>query len=68
MDLIVLIMIGVAIYCAIAAPVKRSQHTAKCPKCGTICKASPWGTAYYFEAQYKCPHCGHKFTETYTKL
>ncbi len=68
MDLIVVILIGLAIYAMIAAPIKRSKHTARCPKCGTICKASPWGTSLYFEAKYKCPHCGYKFTQHYDKL
>ena len=68
MELIVIILIGVAVYAMIAAPIKRSKHTSKCPKCGTVCKASPWGTSTYFEARYKCPKCGHKFTAHYDKL
>ena len=65
MELIVIIAIGLAVYAAIAAPIKRSRHRANCPKCGTECKASPWGTSRYFEARYKCPKCGHKFYATY---
>ena len=68
MELIVIILIGIAIYAAIAAPIKRSKHRAQCPKCGTECKASPWGTSVYFEASYKCPRWGHKFTAHYSKL
>ena len=68
MELIVIIAIGLSIYAAIAAPIKRSKHRANCPKCGTECKASPWGTSRYFEARYKCPKCGHKFYSTYSKL
>ena len=68
MGVIVIILIGIAIYAAIAAPVKRSKHTARCPKCGTICNASPWGTGLHHEAKYTCPKCGHTFYEHYTRL
>lgn len=68
MELIVLIITGLAIYAMIAAPIKRSKHTSKCPKCGTVCKASPWGTSFRMEASYKCPKCGYKFYEFYSKL
>jgi DNA-directed RNA polymerase subunit RPC12/RpoP len=68
MELIVIILIGVAVYAMIAAPIKRSKHTSKCPKCGTTCNASPWGTSQYHEASYKCPNCGHKFYDNYSKL
>ena len=68
MELFVGIIIVLAIYAAIAAPIKRSKHTSKCPKCGTICKASPWGTSFYFEAKYKCPNCGNIFYAHYDKL
>jgi transposase-like protein len=68
MEGIVIILIGLAVYAAIAAPIKRSKHRAHCPKCGTECKASPWGTSNHFEAKYKCPNCGHKFTSFYSRL
>lgn len=68
MELIVIILICVAVYAMIAAPIKRSKHRARCPKCRTECKASPWGTSVYFEANYTCPNCGHKFTAHYSKL
>ena len=68
MELLVIIAIGLAVYAAIAAPIKRSKHRANCPKCGTECKASPWGTSRYFEARYKCPKCGYRFYATYDKL
>ncbi len=68
MEILVIILIGLAVYGLVAAPLKRRKHTAKCPKCGTVCNASPWANGQYFEAQYKCPHCGYKFTEHYTKL
>lgn len=68
MELIVFILIGMAVYTMIAAPIKRSKHTCNCPKCGTKCKASPFGTSYYFEAKYKCPKCGYKFYAHYDKL
>lgn len=61
-------MIGLAIYAAIAAPLKRRKHTSYCPKCGTKCNASPLGTEFYFEAKYKCPKCGNVFYEKYNKL
>lgn len=67
MELIVIILIGIAIYAMIAAPIKRSKHRAKYP-CGTECNASPWGTSTCFEANHKCPKCGHKFTTHYSKL
>ena len=68
MELLLLIIIGVIVYCAITAPIKRSKHTSRCPKCGTMCKASPWGTSYQMEAKYRCPNCGHTFFERYYKL
>lgn len=67
-ELIVIILICITVYAMIAAPIKRSKHTSSCPKCGTLCKASPWGTSFYFEARYKCPRCGYKFTAHYSKL
>ena len=66
--ILVIILIGIAIWASIEAPRRRSKHTAQCPKCGQTCKASPWGTAIQFEAKYKCPKCGHKFYEHYSKL
>ena len=68
MELIVVILIGVAVYAMIAAPIKRSKHRARCPRCGTECNASPWGTSVYHEASYKCPNCGNEFTAHYSKL
>ena len=68
MELIVIILIGITVYAAIAAPIKRSKHTSNCPKCGTKCNASPWGTSVYHEAQYRCPKCGCQFTAHYGKL
>jgi len=68
MELIVVILIGVAVYAMIAAPIKRIKHRARCPRCGTECSASPWGTSVYHEASYKCPNCGHEFTAHYSKL
>ena len=43
MELIVVVLIGVAVYAMIVAPIKRSKHRARCPRCGTECNASPWG-------------------------
>ena len=68
MELIVVVLIGVAVYAMIVAPIKRSKHRARCSRCGTECNASPWGTSVYHEASYKCPNCGHEFTAHYSKL
>lgn len=68
MDLIVIILVGVVIYAMIAVPIKRSKHTSNCPRCGTKCNASPWGTGMYYEAKYKCPKCGEVFYRSYSKL
>ena len=68
MEVLIIIMIGVALYAAIAAPIKRSKHTAKCPKCGTTCQASPWSPGLNHYANYKCPCCGNTFMEHYSHL
>lgn len=68
MELIGIIVIALTIYAMIATPIKRSKHTSNCPKCGTKCNASPWGTGMYYEAKYKCPKCGHTFFAHYNKL
>ena len=61
MDLLLLIIIGVCIWAMIYAPYKRSKVQKDCPKCGTRCNASPWGTSLQYEKKFKCPKCGHKF-------
>lgn len=47
---------------------KRAQITRRCPKCGTICNASPWSTGLMhrdgsYVHDFKCNHCGNKFTD-----
>jgi len=61
MEILVLILIGFGVYLAIAAPIKRSKQTSSCPKCGTRCNASPWGTSIQHEYKFKCPKCKNVF-------
>ena len=47
---------------------KRSEHTHRCPNCGTICNASRWSTGVMHSDgrpvhSYKCPNCGHSFMD-----
>ena len=47
---------------------KRSEVTHRCPKCGTICNASPWSTGLRHSGggevyKFKCPNCGEKFLD-----
>ncbi len=62
MELFVIILVGIAIYAAIAAPIKRSKVQSHCSKCGHLTNASPWGTSLQHEKQFTCPKCGHKWS------
>lgn len=57
-----IILIGLCYY----ACKKRASHTYRCPKCGTMCNASPWSTGLRYTGgraihSYKCRHCGNEF-------
>lgn len=62
MEIFLIIIIGLAVYAAIATPIKRHKVQCKCPKCGHLCNASPWGTSLQYEKTFKCPICGHKWS------
>lgn len=62
MEIIALILIALVVYAMFAAPIKRSKVQSRCPKCGHLTNASPWGTSLQHQKQFTCPNCGHKWT------
>lgn len=47
---------------------KRTEITHHCPKCGTLCNASPWSTGIRraggnYIHNFKCPNCGKEFQD-----
>lgn len=66
MALFPILMVAFFIYLGYKACKKRSEHTYRCPKCGTINNASPWSTGLKHRGggyvhSYKCKHCGHEY-------
>ena len=69
MEILIFPLIAFAIYAMIAAPIKRSKITHTCPRCGSICHASPWSSGLRYRDtgayihNFKCQKCGNKFTD-----